>query len=367
MKAMILAAGKGTRVKPLTNHIPKPMIPIIDKPVVEFLIELLVKHGIKEVMLNISHLGWKIQEFLGDGYRYGIHIGYSFEGHYDASGNLITEPIGSAGGMKRIQQKYGFFDETFIVLCGDAIVDLDITKALNFHRSHNAIATIITKEVPAEMVSNYGIVVTDIEGRVKSFQEKPSPHEALSRVANTGIYIFEPDILKYVPTDTFYDIGSQLFPALVKAGAPLYAFNMDFQWLDIGRNSDYLKILEMALKEEIAGFEIHGKRLSEKLWIGAGTRISPEAKLVPPVWIGPAAVVEKNAEIIGPALIGANAVISEGTVVKNSYIMDYVKLLPGITFEKMLISPEYFVKLSGENGTIPCSPYNAFVKDVRSQ
>ncbi|WP_235598511.1 sugar phosphate nucleotidyltransferase [Kosmotoga arenicorallina] len=364
---MILAAGRGTRVKPITNHIPKPLIPIIDKPVVEFLVELLVKHGIKEVMLNISHLGWKIQEFLGDGYKYGVHIGYSFEGHFDASGNLITEPIGSAGGMKRIQQRYGFFDETFIVLCGDAIVDLDITKALDFHRSHNAMATIITKEVSSEMVSNYGIVVTDDEGRIKSFQEKPSAKEALSRIANTGIYIFEPEVLENVPDNTFYDIGSQLFPALVKAGAPIYAVNMDFQWLDIGRTSDYLKILEKALKGEINEFEIHGKRLSEGLWIGAGTKINPEAKLVPPVWIGPAAVIEEGVEIIGPAMIGANAFISKGTAIKNSYIMDYVKLLPGITFEKVLISPEYFVKLNGESGRISGSFYGDFVKDVRSE
>ncbi|WP_245612782.1 sugar phosphate nucleotidyltransferase [Kosmotoga pacifica] len=362
---MILAAGKGTRVRPLTNHIPKPLIPIIDKPVVEFLLELLVKHGIREVMLNISHLGWKIQEFLGDGYRYGLHIGYSFEGHFDASGNLVTDPIGSAGGIKRIQERYGFFDETFIVLCGDAIVDLDITAVLKFHRSRKALVTIITKEVSREEVSNYGIVVTDEDGRVRSFQEKPTPEEALSTVANTGIYIFEPEVLEYIPSKTFYDIGSQLFPTLVKLDVPLYAVNMDIQWLDIGRNSDYLKILELALKGEVKNFLPHGIEISKGIWKGAGARIATGAELVPPVWIGPAAIIEEGATIIGPAIVGANTIISKNVSIKKSYVMDYLKISPGTFLEEVFITQEYFVKRNGESGNIVGSPYESAVKDVR--
>jgi len=230
MKAMILAAGKGTRVRPLTNKIPKPMIPIVTKPTIEFLIELLKAHNITEIMINISHLGWIIQDYLRNGSKYGVNIGYSFEGKLLPDGTLETEPIGSAGGMKLIQERYNFFDETFIVLCGDAIIDLDITKAYNFHKSKGALATIITKEVSKEQVSNYGIVVTDEKCKILSFQEKPSPEEAKSNIANTGIYIFEPEIFDYIPSGEFYDIGSQLFPKLVSEGNPF----TPILWISIG-------------------------------------------------------------------------------------------------------------------------------------
>ncbi|MGC9384520.1 MAG: nucleotidyltransferase family protein, partial [Kosmotogaceae bacterium] len=144
---MILAAGKGTRLRPLTNELPKPMLPIINKPVIEFLLELLKKHQVDEVMINLSHLGWKIQDYVKDGYRYRLNVGYSFEGYYKNE-SLKTIPLGSAGGIKNIQKKWEFFDDTFIVLCGDAIVDLNISEALTFHKNNNALATIITKNVP---------------------------------------------------------------------------------------------------------------------------------------------------------------------------------------------------------------------------
>jgi mannose-1-phosphate guanylyltransferase len=193
MKAMILAAGKGTRVRPITHTIPTPMIPILQKPVMEFLLELLRQHGFTEVMVNVSHLAHEIENYFRDGQRFGVEIAYSFEGRIE-DGQLIGEAMGSAGGLKKIQNFQPFFDDTFVVLCGDALIDLNLSEAVRRHRQKGALASMVTKRVPREQVSSYGVVVTDAEGRVQAFQEKPSVEDALSDTINTGIYIFEPEI-----------------------------------------------------------------------------------------------------------------------------------------------------------------------------
>lgn len=160
MKAMILAAGKGTRVRPLTYELPKPMIPVLGKPVMAYLIEHLAKYGISEIMVNVSYLHEKIEEYFGEGNQFGVQIGYSFEGYIDNNGAVVPKPLGSAGGMRKIQEFGGFFDQTTLVLCGDALIDLDLHAALAEHKEKGALASIITKEVPADKVSNYGIAVT---------------------------------------------------------------------------------------------------------------------------------------------------------------------------------------------------------------
>jgi mannose-1-phosphate guanylyltransferase len=169
MKAMILAAGKGTRVQPLTYELPKPMIPILGKPVLECLIEHLARYGVRQIMINTSYLHDKIEGYFGDGHRFGVEIGYSFEGRM-VNGKVVPHPIGSAGGIRKIQDFGGFFDETTIVLCGDALVDLDLNLAMSEHRARGAIASIITKEVPWDDVSNYGVVVSEPDGRIVTFQ-----------------------------------------------------------------------------------------------------------------------------------------------------------------------------------------------------
>ena len=237
-KGMILAAGQGTRVRPLTKNLPKPMIPILGKPVMEYLIEHLANYGIKEIMVNVAHNHSKIEQYFGDGHRWGVQLGYSFEGQKE-HGEITPKPMGSAGGMRTIQDFSGFFDETTLVLCGDAIIDLDIGAALHEHKTKGAIASVVTLDVPLNEVQNYGIVVANEQGQIQSFQEKPKPADAKSTLASTGIYIFKPAALDLVPPDTVYDIGSQLFPELVAKKLPFYAQNRFFNWIDIGRVSDY--------------------------------------------------------------------------------------------------------------------------------
>ena len=185
MKAMILAAGKGTRVRPITDTVPKPMIPIINRPVMEFLVDLLRQHDFTDIIVSTSYLSHEIENYFREGSRFGVNIAYSFEG-YHADGEVVPEGAGSAGGLRRIQDFSGFFDETFAVLCGDALIDLDLSAVVDAHRRAGAIATIVLKEVPIDEVYRYGIVDIDGSGRIRRFQEKPQPADAVSRLANTG-------------------------------------------------------------------------------------------------------------------------------------------------------------------------------------
>ena len=257
MKAMILAAGKGTRVRPITYTIPKPMIPILQKPVMEFLLELLRQHGFDQIMVNVSHLAHEIENYFRDGQKFGVQIAYSFEGRI-VDGELVGEALGSAGGMRRIQDFSPFFDDTFVVMCGDALIDLDLSEAVRWHREKGSIATVIMKSVPREEVSSYGVVVTDESGRIKAFQEKPAVEEALSTSINTGIYIFEPEVLDYIPSGCEFDIGGDLFPKLVEMAAPFYGVTMDFEWVDIGKVPDYWRAVRGVLQGEIKNVQIPG-------------------------------------------------------------------------------------------------------------
>jgi mannose-1-phosphate guanylyltransferase len=337
MKAMILGAGKGTRVQPITHEIPKPMIPLVRKPVMAYLVELLKKHGVNEIMVNTSHLAPIIENYFRDGEQFGVSMAYSYEGHVE-DGVAISIPVGSAGGMKKIQDFSGFFDETFIVLCGDAWIDLDISKALEIHRKKGALASLIVREVPHEEVFKYGIVALDENERIVQFQEKPTPEQAVSNMANTGIYIFEPEIFDYIPSDTTYDIGGELFPDLVKLGLPFYAINLPFQWLDIGNLQDVWTVTSKILNGEVTGFKLPGKQLKPGIYAGINVSIDfDKVNIVPPVYIGGSTKVEAGATIEGPAVIGASCIVEAGAIIKNCIVGDYTRLSSMANLQEKII------------------------------
>ncbi|MEH2078153.1 MAG: NDP-sugar synthase [Nostoc sp.] len=366
MKAMILAAGKGTRVRPITYTIPKPMIPILQKPVMEFLLELLRQHGFDQIMVNVSHLAEEIENYFRDGQRFGVQIAYSFEGKIDDEGKLEGEAIGSAGGMRRIQDFSPFFDDTFVVLCGDALIDLDLTAAVKWHRAKGSIATIITKSVPKEEVSSYGVVVTDEEGRVKAFQEKPSTEEALSTNINTGIYIFEPEVFNYIPSDVEYDIGSQLFPKLVEIKAPFYAIPMDFEWVDIGKVPDYWRAIRGVLLGEIKNVQIPGHEVSPGIYTGLNVAVNwDKVDITGPVYIGGMTRIEDGAKIVGPAMIGPNCWICSGATVENSVIFEWSRLGPGVRLVDKLVFGRYCVDKTGAAIDVQAAALDWLITDAR--
>ncbi len=365
MKAMILAAGKGTRVRPITYTIPKPLIPILQKPVMEFLLELLRQHGFTEVMVNVSHLAQEIESYFRDGQRFGVDIAYSFEGRI-VDGELVGEALGSAGGIRRIQDFNKFFDDTFVVLCGDALIDLDLTEALKQHKERGAIATVITKDVPQDKVSSYGVVVTDDNNRITAFQEKPSVEEALSTKINTGIYILEPEVIDYIPPNQVYDLGSDLFPKLVSRGAPFYAVPMDFQWVDIGKVPDYWHAVRGVLLGEIKNVEIPGHEVAPGVYTGLNVAVNwDKVDITGPVYIGGMTRIEDGATIVGPAMIGPNCWICSGATVKNSVIFEYSRLGPKVRLVDKLVFGRYCVDKTGTTIDVQAAALDWLITDAR--
>ncbi|RMF23673.1 MAG: NDP-sugar synthase [Cyanobacteria bacterium J083] len=365
MKAMILAAGKGTRVRPITYTIPKPLIPILQKPVMEFLLELLKHHGFNQVMVNVSHLAQEIENYFRDGQRFGVEIAYSFEGSI-VEGKLVGNALGSAGGLKKIQEFKPFFDDTFIVLCGDALIDLDLTAAVKSHKEKGAIATIVTKSVPKEDVPSYGVVVTDEAGRVLSFQEKPSVEEALSTEINTGIYIFEPEIIDYIPPNTKYDIGGDLFPQLVAQKAPFYAVSMDFEWVDIGKVPDYWQAIRSVLLGEIKNVQIPGKEVAPGIYTGLNVDVNwDKVDIQGPVYIGGMTRIEDGAKIVGPTMIGPNCWVCSGATVDNSVIFEYSRLGPGVSLVDKLVFGRYCVDKKGAAIDLQAAALDWLITDTR--
>ncbi|NLW25283.1 MAG: nucleotidyltransferase family protein, partial [Clostridia bacterium] len=223
MRAMIMAAGVGSRLMPLTKTVPKPMVPIVNVPVMEYCVKLLKKHGIYNIIANTHYLPSKITDYFQDGKKFGVNMTYSYE----------RELLGTAGGVKN---NSWFLDETFCIVSGDALTNIDLTEMYKFHKEKNALATLALK--PVEDVTQYGVVVTDEEQCIKAFQEKPKKEEALSNLVNTGIYIFEPEIFSYIP-EGFYDFGKQLFPKLVEMEERIFGFFTDDYWCDVGSLNVY--------------------------------------------------------------------------------------------------------------------------------
>src|SRR3982074_1030082 len=224
MKAVVMAGGEGTRLRPLTSNQPKPMVPIVGKPCMEHIIELLARHGFEDVIVTVAFLPQAIRSYFAGGDTLGVAISYSVE----------ESPLGTAGSVRLAA---GRLDDTFLVISGDALCDVDLTKLVEFHREKKASVTIGLKSV--ENPLEFGIVVTDEDGRVERFLEKPSWGQVFSDTINTGIYVLDAEVLKHVPTDRPYDFSKELFPLLLEMGRRRFGYVMDGYWQDIGNLDQY--------------------------------------------------------------------------------------------------------------------------------
>ena len=367
MKAMILAAGKGTRVRPITNDTPKPMIPLLQKPVLESIIEHLKECDIDEIIINTSYLSTKIEDYFGNGSKFGVQIAYSFEGEMKDD-ELIPNALGSAGGMKKIQEFSNFFDDTFIVLCADALIDLDIQKAVSFHKKKNAIATIALKEVDKEETFKYGMVELDDNDKIITFQEKPAVEDAVSTLANTGIYIFEPEVFNYIPKEKEFDIGGDLLPLLVKNDLNICGVNIPYEWIDIGNTHDFYTTTSKILNGEVKGYHINAKEVSKGIFIGLNVKIDlDKVTLIPPVYIGSSTVIENGCKIIGPTAIGSNCKLSENVVLEKSIIDDHKKISSLARIENKIIFSNSVVSLDGVSLNTKDSDFSWLIDDSRKK
>ena len=320
MKAFILAAGVGTRLRPLTFECPKPMIPLLNKPVMEHTINNLKKHNIDSVVMNLHTLPEQITDYFGDGKKFGININYSME----------ETLLGTAGGLKKCKK---FFDSTFVVMSGDGLSNIDLTAAIAFHKKKKALATMIVKQVETRF--SYGITLTDKSGKIVKFIEKPTWSSVFSNTVNTGIYIFEPEVFKYIP-DNFYDFGKDLWPRLLKLKKPIYAYLMSGYWTDIGNIEEFKQGVKDALFNKIS-VKISGKKLKNTEVIAdSGCKIDKTVKFIGKSVIGKNCKIGKNVVIDNGTVIGNNVQIKDDAIIKDSIIWDntiigkYAKLCSSI-------------------------------------
>lgn len=307
MKAIIMAGGEGTRLRPLTCDCPKPMMRLMNRPVMAYAIELARRYGIRDIAVTLGYLPDAITDYFDDGSDRDVNLKYYVE----------DRPLGTAGGVK---QASDFLDETFIVLSGDGVTDLDIARALEFHKAHRALATLVLKTV--ENPLEYGVVMTDERHRVTGFIEKPDPSNVFSAAANTGIYILEPEIFAWMPESGAYDFGSQLFPTLLRANQPIYGYLMDGYWCDIGDVSAYVQAHVDAMDGKI---NLPGLK-DGFIASASSVIIHPTAQIERPCVISEGVEIQAHAQIGPYSVIGPGCVIGENASVKRSILWPNVKL-----------------------------------------
>jgi mannose-1-phosphate guanylyltransferase/phosphomannomutase len=328
MKAMILAAGVGSRLDPLTRHIPKPMVPIANRPVMEHIIELLAKHGIKDIMVNLHYLADQIEDYFKDGSRWGVHLEYSKEDRL----------WGDAGSVKRCEE---FFDDTFLVIGGDDLADIDITRMVRLHKERKALATIALSLV--DDPSEYGIALLNERGRITRFLEKPRGEVIFSNTANTGVYILESQVLDLVPRGIAYGFGNNVFPMLLEHRTRFYGYLTSSYWRDVGNLKQYQQTHFDVLDGRVS-IKIPYKEVRKYVWIGEGVQIDPSAEIGYPVVIGRNCRIEKNAKVKEYSILADNCVIEEGATVKQSILWPGAMVMQNTMLERCVIGTECRVK-----------------------
>ena len=294
MKAIIMAGGEGSRLRPLTCDCPKPMMRLMNRPIMQYAVELLAAHGVTEIAATLGYQPDAILDYFGDGSALGVSLRWFVE----------PAPLGTAGGVRQARE---MLDETFAVLSGDGLTDLNLTEAAAFHRQRGALATLVLRREPNP--SEYGVVCMDEDGRIRRFYEKPGRCDLVSDLINTGVYILEPEVLDRIPADRPYDFGHDLFPRLAEEGAPLFGYVMDGYWCDVGDVPAYLSAHEAALRGEI--------RLPSLAPAPGGVSLAPDAQIDPTAVLESPCAIGRRSRVLAGARIGAGSVLGEGCVVSR--------------------------------------------------
>jgi len=302
-----MAGGEGSRLRPLTSGLPKPLVPVVGKPVMEHILRLLLKHGISEVVVTLQYMGSAIRDYFGDGSDFGMDITYVVE---DA-------PLGTAGSVKNAQ---AYLDDAFIVISGDALTDIDLGRAVEFHRERGAAATIVLTSVANPL--EFGVVITNPDGTINRFLEKPSWGEVFSDQVNTGIYILEPGVLDLLPPAAVVDWSSDVFPKMLRGGMPLYGYLAPGYWCDIGNIQTYYQANWDALEGRV-DVQIDGERRDGNVFIGEDVELGHDVRLVGPAYIGQECKIKQGVFINGPVCVGNFSVVDENTKISNSIIWSY--------------------------------------------
>ncbi|GCE20411.1 sugar phosphate nucleotidyltransferase [Dictyobacter kobayashii] len=317
MKAVVMAGGEGSRLRPLTIRRPKPMVPIVGKPVMEHILNLLKRHGITEVVVTVQYLASNIEDYFGNGSQLGMRITYSRE----------DVPLGTAGSVKNAEDQ---LTEPFLVISGDALTDYDLTELIKYHNEKKSLATLLLAHVHNPL--EYGVIITNEEGHITQFLEKPSWGEVFSDTINTGIYVLDPKVFTYFERDKQFDFSQELFPMMLKQGDPIYGYVApEGYWCDVGSLSEYMRANADMLQHNV-NLEIPAKNIGNNIWCEEGVEIDEDAQLYGPVYLGRDCKVRAGAIIHGPSMIGSYSIVDERAQVdrsivwNNSYIGDRAEL-----------------------------------------
>ncbi|MHB0859448.1 MAG: sugar phosphate nucleotidyltransferase [Anaerolineae bacterium] len=316
MKAVVMAGGSGSRLRPLTINRPKPMVPMVNKPVIGHILELLKRHGITDVVITLQYMAEDIQDYFGDGQSLGMNIQYSVE----------ETPLGTAGSVKQAQE---FLDETFIVISGDAVTDIDLTEVIEYHRSKESVATITLHRVSDPL--EYGVIIINENGRIQQFLEKPSWGEVISDTVNTGIYVLEPQVLDAFEAGLNFDFSKDLFPIMLARGEPMYGFVAGGYWCDVGNIAEYMRASNDVLEGRVEVGSL-GRQIGPGIWCEEGVEIAPDAQLYGPVYLGREVKIKGGVVIHGPTVIrdytviDTHAHLDRSVVWRNCYIGEGVEL-----------------------------------------
>jgi mannose-1-phosphate guanylyltransferase len=311
---MLLAAGLGTRLRPLTYEIPKPMVPVLGTPVMEHILRLLAKHGFGDVIANLHYFPDQIEARFDDGSDWGVRLSYSHE----------RELLGTAGGVRNVRDHFG--EETFLIISGDALTDIDLTALWRRHKQAGGIGTLALRRV--DDPSQLGVVILTEDGRVQGFQEKPMPSEALSDLGNCGIYVFEPEIFDYFPDREFVDWAQDVFPALLDQDVPFYGHEIADYWNDIGSISEFRQGNFDAL-ESVVAVEVDWHERDAGVLVAPSADLSADAIVEPPVYIGADSSIAADVRLTGPVVVGHRCTVGEGAALRDTIVWPGTELEPG--------------------------------------
>lgn len=311
MKAVLMAGGSGTRLRPLTCDLPKPMVPIINTPITEHIVNLLKKHSFNDIYVTLYYLPQVIQNHLKDGKELGVNVNYALE---------EEKPLGTAGCVKNIQEH---LDDTFLVISGDSLTDFDLSEAVRFHKEKGSKATIVLTRVEDPLA--YGVVITDENGKIQRFLEKPTSSEVFSDTINTGIYVLEPELLDLLPANEEKDFSKDLFPKILELDLPMYGYVADGYWCDVGNLTTYRQAHYDALAGKVK-VEVPYKQVEEGLWVGENTEIEPSVQIQKPAVIGHNCYIGKNARISADTVLGDNIVVGQNATLKRPIVWDGVNI-----------------------------------------
>lgn len=305
MRAVLMAGGSGTRLRPLTCDLPKPMVPILNRPIAEHIINLLKRHQITEVVATLHYLPDVLRDYFQDGSDFGVQMTYAVE---------EDQPLGTAGCVKNIAE---LLDDTFLVISGDSITDFDLTAAIEFHKQKKSKATLVLTRVPNPI--EFGVVITDEENRIRRFLEKPSTSEIFSDTVNTGTYILEPEVLEYLPANQESDFSKELFPLLLAKNEPMYGYIAQGYWCDVGHLDAYREAQYDGLHNKVK-LDFAYKEVSPGLWVGQNTFIDPSAEIEAPAVIGDNCRIGARVQIEAGTVIGDNVTIGADANLKRPIV-----------------------------------------------